>query len=177
MNEEVQNTAMPSWLVGGLILIVIVLGGAMLFFLRRSSLTPTPSPTPLTSMPPSASGAPPAENCLISNLTITQPRPVEIAKFPLTVKGVVNNSKNLSCVWTLFEGQAATMQVKDSDGTVIGDGILMAKGDWMTEGPVDVEGQISLKQKPVGDTLMLVITEEDPSGMGEPEQISIELKQ
>lgn len=113
--------------------------------------------------------------CTPANLTINQPTPGFKVAFPLTVAGVVNNSSNKDCSWTLFEGQAGHIVVKDETGAIVGEGPLTTMGDWMTDGPVQVQGRIELSAQPSGHVLTLMVTEEDPSGQSDPQQIILRL--
>ena len=113
--------------------------------------------------------------CFPTNLTLSVPEPGQKVTFPLTVVGAVDNRKNTDCNWGVFEAQAGTLVVKDEQGEVVASGILTAKGEWMTEGPIQVEGIVSATQPITGNTLTLIATEDDPSGLGELQQLSIEL--
>lgn len=96
----------------------------------------------------------------LSNIT---PRSGTKITSPLTVTVTVDNTK--SCKWTVFEAQAGTLTIKDSNGKALGTGILTTTGEWMTEQPVTYTGTIEFSE-PATDDVTLVITEEDPSGEG-----------
>ncbi len=119
----------------------------------------------------------PASKC---GLTIVSPLPGETinftSDFTFIVKGIVDNTQRekLGCSWTVFEAQAATMKVLNSDKETIGTGLLTAKdSDWMTDQPTEYEGTVK-----VTGTLTdfsLLVTENDPSGQGNVDIIEIPL--
>ncbi|GEM_PF-1402711 len=113
--------------------------------------------------------------CPVANLRITNPEPVEKVTFPLRVSGVVDNRTNSSCTWGVFEAQAGTMVLADEDGTELGRGVLATTGEWMTTGPISVDGTVTLTRQPTGKNLVLTITEEDPRGMNTPKQLVVPL--
>ena len=96
-------------------------------------------------------------------LTKLSPRSGTKITSPLTVSVTVDNTK--SCKWTVFEAQAGTLTVKDSNGEILGKGILTTTGEWMTEQPVVYTGTVEFT-KPATNDVTLVIEEEDPSGEG-----------
>lgn len=117
-----------------------------------------------------------SDSCVTKNLTIVSPISGQKAVFPLMVRGVVDNRSRSDCRWTVFEGQAASMTLRDAHDQVIGEGLLMAEGEWMTEGPIDVKGTITLNRNPLpGQNLTLLIKEDDPSGQTEPQKIEVKL--
>lgn len=118
-----------------------------------------------------------SDACFPANLTIAEPQAGESISFPFTVTGAVDNRKNKECSWGVFEAQAGTIVVKDENGEIVGTGILETKGEWMTEGPVQVEGTVTATKPTTSKTLNLIVTEEDPSGLGEVQQLTIELSQ
>ncbi len=96
-------------------------------------------------------------------VTILSPKPGSKITSPLTVTVKVDNTK--SCKWTVFEAQAGTLTLKDSNGQILGSGILTTTSEWMTEQPVIYTGTVEFT-KPTTDDVTLVIEEEDPSGQG-----------
>src|SRR6478736_1509020 len=60
-----------------------------------------------------------------------------------TVRAVVDNS-NPKCHWTVFEAQAGTIEIKDANGKLVGNGELKTTEDWMTDNPVNYTSDISL---------------------------------
>jgi hypothetical protein len=94
---------------------------------------------------------------------------------PLNVKVNVNNGAQPNCRWTVFEGQAASMRLFDGAGAVVGTGRLTTTNpDWMTDKAVDYTGQIPAVALVTGEAT-LVITEENPRGDGDPQEVSIPL--
>ncbi len=87
------------------------------------------------------------------------------------VSVVVDNSKRveLGCGWTVFEGQAGTFKIVDSQGNEVSSGILKVQEgiEWMTSLPVmyEAEAPISKDEKDIAKGIgKLIITEDDPSG-------------
>ncbi|MFA5936132.1 MAG: hypothetical protein WC787_04770 [Patescibacteria group bacterium] len=112
--------------------------------------------------------------CEPKAITVSEPAANTAVTFPFTVKAVVHNAERKDCSWTMFEAQAASMEVKDSDGKVVASGLLMAKGEWMTDGPVSFDGMITpVSGVTPSGVLDLVITEENPSGMKDSQTITI----
>ena len=102
----------------------------------------------------------------ICGLTVSEPTPNEEVVFPLTVNAVVDNTLSgaLGCSWTVFEAQAALIEVMDSDNNKVGQGLLTTNEDWMTTGPVNFTSVISLDDGvSSGEELTLIFNEEDPS--------------
>lgn len=112
--------------------------------------------------------------------TLTSPLSGASVSFPLSVTAVVDNSDaiELGCSWTMFEAQAAFMELKDEDGAVLATGVLDTGEEWMTTGPVNFSGTLSpANPVPAGTLLTLVINEEDPSDgeAGAPSVVSVPL--
>lgn len=113
--------------------------------------------------------------CTPANLRITQPTPNTHVAFPIMFTGTVDNRTNKDCSWTLFEGQAGTIEIRDVNGVVVGTGVLEALDDWMSEGPINVEGTVELTTPPQNSAMSVTITEENPSGLGSGQQIRMNL--
>lgn len=108
-------------------------------------------------------------------LLVYSPVSYEQISFPLTVSGVIDNgqSKSTGCSWTMFEGQAGTVQAyaKGNDGTwtPIADSVVIHVDDWTQE-----KTSFSLTLMPdmvktlgflkSGMSLKLVFESENPSG-------------
>jgi hypothetical protein len=140
------------------------------------------SPTPVVSTPdvgvPSTGKIAAREvvmtGCSPKAMTVQEPAANTAVSFPLTVKARVHNAASPNCRWTLFEAQAGVMTVKNADGEVIAQAPLATQEDWMTDQEVGFESVINLMPgKTASGPLMLVITEEDPSGQGLSETIEI----
>lgn len=96
------------------------------------------------------------------------------------VSVLIDNSKRveLGCGWTVFEGQAGTFKIIDSQGSEVSNGILKVEEgvEWMTSLPVTYEGEVltSKDEKDIAKgTGKLIITEDDPSGEKIPQTIEI----
>lgn len=126
--------------------------------------TPKPAPSPSVSY----------VGCTPKSAKILEPAPGARVTLPITVKFEVHNAKNPACTWTMFEAQAGTMRLLDKDGVTVGNGFLMAGGDWMTDSPVTFTGIIPALSLVDGE-VTLIVTEENPSGEGTPQEISIPL--
>lgn len=112
--------------------------------------------------------------------TLTSPLAGASVSFPLSVTAIVDNTDavELGCSWTMFEAQAAFMELKDEDGAVLATGVLDTGEEWMTTGPVNFSGTLSpANPVPAGTLLTLVINEEDPSDgeAGAPSVVSVPL--
>lgn len=115
-------------------------------------------------------------SCTTKNLAILSPMSGQKVSFPLVVRGIVDNSSSPNCTWHVFEGQAASMVLYDSHDQVIGEGLLMAEGEWMTTDPISVRGTVTLNRNPTpGQSLTLLIREDDPSGLTEPQKIEVKV--
>lgn len=93
------------------------------------------------------------------------------------VQVVVDNTNrtNLGCGWTVFEGQAGTVHVYDKRGFSVGSNLLTTTEDWMTQGPVNFYSEIKIDIEPEDENLILIIEEDDPSGLDTSDTISIPL--
>jgi len=99
------------------------------------------------------------------------------------VSVVVDNSKRveLGCGWTVFEGQAGTFKIIDSQGGEVSNGILKVEEgvEWITSSPVTYEGEVLLSKDEKGIAKgigTLIITEDDPSGEKIPQTIEIPIE-
>lgn len=118
-----------------------------------------------------------SDACPVKNLRILSPLTDQAVTFPLSVRGVVDNSAQPDCAWVVFEGQAGTLTLYDATNQVVGQSFLQAQGDWMTTGPVVVTGTVELSQEvSAGQPLRLVINDDDPSGLRSPQMIEIPLR-
>ena len=111
--------------------------------------------------------------CTPKALTVVEPQPGSTQTLPLQVSVIVDNGSQPNCTWTVFEAQAGIIQLLDSAGIAVGSGTLTTTQDWMTDDPVGYAGEIpAIAIVPPGPAT-LVITEEDPSGMGDSQTIEI----
>ena len=111
--------------------------------------------------------------CTPKALEVVSPLPGSTQTLPLQVSVIVDNGSHPNCPWTVFEAQAGVIQLIDRTGIAVGSGVLATTQDWMTDDPVGYSGEIpNIAVVPPGDAT-LIITEEDPSGMGDAQTIEI----
>ncbi|MEN9558128.1 MAG: hypothetical protein RL141_497 [Candidatus Parcubacteria bacterium] len=128
-----------------------------------------PSDTPTTPSNPQAIQT----GCSPKTISVLSPLPGSTHSLPVTVSVLVENDKNPNCIWTLFEAQAGSVQLYDRTGAEVGSGSLVTTQNWMTTGPVGFSVVIdSAMVVPPGEA-HIVITEEDPSGMGDVQTIEV----
>ncbi len=98
------------------------------------------------------------ELALSDSILISSPRPNQEIESPFVIQGKAKGS------W-FFEGQMSAV-VYDSENKKIGEAILTADGEWMTEGFVPFSGilEFSQKSESVGK---LIIKNANPSGLAE----------
>lgn len=78
------------------------------------------------------------------------------------------------CAWTVFEAQAGLIKIYTKSKELVGKGVLATQGDWMTTSQVFSESIIELTKVLSSNTeLFIEITEEDPSGEGMPDSLTI----
>lgn len=108
-------------------------------------------------------------------LEVLSPLANTAVSFPLLVNAIVDNTntEELGCSWVVFEAQAGIVKVMNG-ATEVGMGILSTTEDWMTSSPVNYSGSVSLSA-PVasGTPLTLLFEEENPSGEGIPDTLTI----
>ncbi len=95
---------------------------------------------------------------LQDKIKITTPRPVQIVKSPLEIKG------NARGTW-FFEGQF-TATLFDDKGNPIGTGLMTTTGEWMTEEFVPFEGEITFEDSET-DKGKLILEKNNPSDLPE----------
>lgn len=93
------------------------------------------------------------------------------------VHAIVDNTKRveLGCGWTVFEGQAGLVHIYDKRGLSVGSNLLTTTEDWMTQGPVNFYSEIHIDIDPADKNLILVIEEDDPSGIATRDTVSFPL--
>jgi hypothetical protein len=111
--------------------------------------------------------------CSPKNISVLSPLPGSTHTFPLMVSVLVENDKNPDCAWTLFEAQAGLVQLYDRTGAEVGSAPLTTTQNWMTTGPVGFTALIDTAMVVPPGEARIVITEEDPSGMGDVQTIEI----
>jgi hypothetical protein len=108
-------------------------------------------------------------------LTVTYPVAGSTVNFPFIAIASVNNTnmQALGCSWTTFEAAAGPVRVM-SGITEVGMGVLSTTEFWMTANSVNYLGEITLTSDvPPGTPLTLVFEEDNPSGEGTPDTLSI----
>lgn len=96
-------------------------------------------------------------------LTINEPQQGQKATSPLTVSVTIDNTKD-NCRWSVFEGQAGTIELKNKQGEIVGSAILTTSDDWMTDEPTKYSGTITFTPDESETEYTLVVNEENPSG-------------
>lgn len=91
-----------------------------------------------------------------SDITITNPLPND------TIGGHVTVSGFISGTW-FFEGDTFA-EIADSNGTVIGGGLLRALDNWMTADVIAFEGKVILNSIPQTTSGTIIIYKDNPSG-------------
>ncbi len=164
MNQQMQKS---SILFIAFTLIVIALLG--FFIIQHNETIETPPVTTNNNTPPAVTTT---SNC---GLSVVSPLPNTTVTFPLMVQAVVDNTQmaTLGCSWTVFEAQAGVVKVYDINNIQVGFGILATTGNWMTTSPVNYSATVTLTGTPATNALTLVFEEEDPSGNGNIDIVSI----
>jgi len=78
---------------------------------------------------------------------------------PIEITGIVNGNG-----WIGFEGQVGTVELIAGDDTFLGQAILVAKTDWMTENPINFEASLDFQAPPADTEGVLIFHNENPSG-------------
>jgi Immunoglobulin-like domain of bacterial spore germination len=81
---------------------------------------------------------------------------------PMEISVTVDNSKD-ECHWSVFEGQAGSVELKNQNGDVIGTANLTTTEDWTTDEPINFKGTLPFTPDEKS-SYTLVINEENPSG-------------
>lgn len=95
---------------------------------------------------------------------VISPKPNTVITSPVKISGSVSGT------W-FFEGQIIS-RIVDADGTVLGQGPLVASGDWMTTSSVPFSGIIPFNV-PNSKTGFVVIEADNPSGQDNPPSFKI----
>lgn len=109
-------------------------------------------------------------------LTVHTPLSNAVIGAPISITTTVDNTnmQTLGCNWVTFEAQAAVIELKNSNGVVLGQSLLTTTDDWMQSGPVTYTSTLTPTTAPTsGDALTLVFTEENPSGEGVPDTLIV----
>lgn len=135
-----------------LVIFGIIIVGLFLFWklsIKPASKALSPSPT---------------TTATCQALTIVKPQPNETVSKNFSVAAVVDN-RNPKCHWSVFEAQAGAIEVKDSNGQLVGNGVLKTTDNWMTSAPVTYSGDILLNANTPHENLIITINEENPNGI------------
>lgn len=92
-------------------------------------------------------------------IKLDAPRPNQIIKSPLTIKGQARG------FW-FFEGSFPIV-LTDWDGLIIGEGIATAQGEWMTEEFVPFTAEIKFEIPKYKNNGTLILQKDNPSGLPE----------
>ncbi len=118
--------------------------------------------------------------CGARNIEVMEPVAGTKVVSPFILKVTVDNrTATPGCSWTVFEAQAGVAKIYDATGKEIGIGLLQTSEDWMNAGPTSFAGMVSFANTGTTTTkdLHMVITEDDPSGLREPDRVEVPLKQ
>jgi hypothetical protein len=91
-------------------------------------------------------------------MTINSPLKDAKVSFPLTISGVIDNrnAMALGCSWSLFEGEAGSVQLyfkgtPTSNWSPLGSPVVVpVKGNWMTAGPVPFSVTLKFNNEGIG---------------------------
>lgn len=92
------------------------------------------------------------------DVIVESPTKIDLVGSPVTVRGKAKG--------TWFFEAVFSMQIEDSDGSVLGRGVANAEGEWMTENMVPFSGDIVFNS-PKGNKGFLVLYKDNPSGLPE----------
>lgn len=163
-----------TWIAVAITLIVVI--GAFLYW-------PETAKTPSSKMPgdqqPSTESAGTEiirTGCAASRVTVNTPAPTEFVaqSFPLSIT-VDNRGGDPKCTWTVFEAQAGTVEVYDMNGNRLAQTYISTTEDWMNLGPTTFTTTVNIT-KSLSTDMKIIITEEDPSGMGDVATVMIPVK-
>lgn len=113
-------------------------------------------------------------------LDITSPLASTNVTIPFTITGTIHSNNSLSCHWTMFEGQAGTIEIRNATTSAI----IMQKisfgmlpGNWMDLAIAgqDVNFSIPISSLDVAYTgpATIIFEEENPSGEGVPDMLTL----
>ena len=132
-------------------IIILTLAGAGVYWKLQSRIIDT---TPNWSKPIESFGNELEKKDLIN---ITTPRPNEIIKSPLTIKGQARGN------W-FFEGSFPVI-LTDWDGLIIAQGIATAEGEWTTTEFVPFSATLEFKAPAFKNNGNLILKKDNPSGL------------
>ena len=144
-----------SWILGGLLIVIIIAGLIVFTVFPGVSNAPTthgPGATGTTTPNPTPAASP---SSLADLIEVDQPFPNTKVASPLTITGKARGT------W-YFEA-TAPVELKDSSGTVVAHGTIRATGNWMTTDYVPFTGALTFTA-PSTHTGTMVLKNDNPSG-------------
>lgn len=96
---------------------------------------------------------------------------------PLHIEAIIDNTKmeTLGCSWGVFEAQAGTIQVTDTEGNILGTSTLNTVAEeWMTTSPTIYTSDIELSYIP-DNKIILTFTEDNSADFPNPDTFSISI--
>jgi len=97
----------------------------------------------------------PAGNCRQDFIVVESPRPGDVIRSPLKIRGQARGT------W-FFEGDFPLI-LKDLKGRIIARGYATARGEWMTEKFVPFEGTLTFEKPATGERGILVFKKDNPA--------------
>jgi len=132
------------------LLVAIFLSGtltAFWLFPKKESASPSPD----------VSGEIYYSNTSGDEIILEDPFPGKIITSPMTITGQARG------FW-FFEASAPVI-LTDWNGRIIAEGVIQAKGDWMTNDFVPFEGTLTFETPSYGDIGSLILRNDNPSGL------------
>ncbi len=169
-NNNIESQESHTGLIGLAVVLLLIVVGAASYLYYHKAMAPVAPIDVGTKVVDST-------NC---GLIVESVKQGDAVSFPLTITGTIDNTKaqELGCSWIMFEGQAgiAELLVEEKDGyslPVVSKPIMVK--DWMS---TKTTFSVTLDynnpdQLPSGYNLLLSFTEDDPSGEGIPNKVTI----
>ena len=125
-------------------ILVFISALVVLFFVLRTRNTVVPEPTP--------------SNSIVADplIVVYEPKPNTIISSPLKITGQARG------VW-YFEA-SFPIELTDSAGKIIANGIAQAQDDWMTENFVPFTAELTFTKPLEGNAGTLILKKDNPSG-------------
>ncbi len=156
------------------VLLAVVIGFGVYTTSSKKAIAPAPQqPSQSTNQPPAEPAKVAASHC---GLTVNSPMPTSGVIFPLIINATVDNTQmsTLGCSWTVFEGQAGTVDIKDAQGATLAIGVLQTTSNWMTTAPTVYTSTItSLSNSIYTGPLNIIFTEENPADFPTPDTLTV----
>ncbi len=135
-------THMNMWKVFLTLLIISSIGAGV--YVYSISMSPPPSET--KKLPP-------------TDIVLTTPEGGSVVSSPLTIQGTAPGSWFLEATFPI--------EVRDEQGTVLGQGQAHAQGNWMTTDYVPFTASVTFTSPGKGKTGFIVFKNDNPSGLPE----------